>query len=66
VPVEICGKVLTASGGLSQWEMRACSACAGEYEDPDRTAWTALDQVGDGDRDATRVEDGAEEFPAGE
>jgi len=22
-------------------EMRACSACAGDYEDPDRTAWTA-------------------------
>lgn len=21
--------------------MRACSACAGDYEDPDRTAWTA-------------------------
>jgi hypothetical protein len=20
-------------------EMRACSACAGDYEDPDRTAW---------------------------
>jgi len=21
--------------------LRACSACAGDYEDPDRTAWTA-------------------------
>ncbi len=21
--------------------MQACSACAGDYEDPDRTAWTA-------------------------
>jgi hypothetical protein len=23
--------------------MRACSACAGDYEDPDRTAWPAED-----------------------
>jgi len=41
--------------------MRACSACAGDYEDPDRTAWI---------RDGGEVEDvGApeveeEEFPA--
>jgi hypothetical protein len=24
--------------------MRACSACAGDYEDPDRTAWPADDE----------------------
>jgi hypothetical protein len=24
--------------------MRACSACAGDYEDPDRTAWTPDDE----------------------
>jgi hypothetical protein len=26
--------------------MRACSACAGDYEDPDRTAWPADDEEG--------------------
>jgi len=45
-------------------EMRACSACAGDYEDPERTAWTpddAEDPEFDGARSAT-----AEEFPAEE
>lgn len=28
-----------APGVISQ-ALRACSACAGDYEDPDRTAWT--------------------------
>jgi hypothetical protein len=44
--------------------MRACSACAGDYEDPDRTAW-APDGAEDPELDdaprATR-----EEFPAEE
>ncbi len=44
--------------------MRACSACAGDYEDPDRTAWTPND-VDDGERDpAPRTN--TEEFPAEE
>lgn len=25
--------------GASQQPLRACSGCAGDYEDPDRTAW---------------------------
>jgi len=35
--------VLELVGGetSSKTGMRACSACAGDYEDPDRTAWTA-------------------------
>ena len=53
-PVEICGKVPGAmdaispgrawpgvnpdSVGVTQNEVRACSACSGDYEDPDRTA----------------------------
>ena len=53
-PVEICGKVPEAmdavsavgawpgvnpdSVGVTQNEVRACSACSGDYEDPDRTA----------------------------
>ena len=41
-----------------------CSACAGDYEDPDRTAWDA-DEEGDedGDRAASAS---ANEFPAEE
>lgn len=44
--------------------IRACSACAGDYEDPDRTAWTP-DNPDAGEEDeppATREE----KFPAGE
>ncbi len=26
--------------GAASQALRACSACAGDYEDPDRTAWT--------------------------
>jgi len=68
--VEICAKLPAPSlarCGAAQaalrgpQPMRACSACAGDYEDPDRTAWI---------RDGGEVEDvGAqeaeeEEFPA--
>jgi len=44
--------------------MRACSACAGDYEDPDRTAWTPGD-VEDGDCDDAPCA-ATEEFPAEE
>ncbi len=42
-PVEICGKVPEAMDAISPgraWPatVRACSACSGDYEDPDRTA----------------------------
>jgi hypothetical protein len=53
--VEICGKPARAGSGQGAWlgpgaafgdaaasslhALRACSACAGDYEDPDRTAW---------------------------
>jgi hypothetical protein len=50
-----------AGGAL---EMRACSACAGDYEDPDRTAWApgeVEDSEFDGAPGATE-----EEFPAEE
>jgi hypothetical protein len=39
--------------------MRACSACAGDYEDPDRTAWTpddAEDEEREGARHSTKEE----------
>jgi len=45
--------------------MRACSACAGDYEDPDRTGWTPDDA-----EDPPEFDDApgatAEEFPAEE
>lgn len=45
--------------------MNACSACAGDYEDPDRTAW-ATDERENDERE-TENEDGmqaeGEEFP---
>ena len=41
-----------------------CSACAGDYEDPDRTAWGA-DTEDDADGDGA-VGAGANDFPAEE
>jgi len=43
---------------------RACSACAGEYEDPERTAW-APDESGGEERE-DEADQLAEEFPAEE
>ena len=40
--------------------LTACSACAGDYEDPDRTAWDA--ECGDA-RDGGRPELEGGEFP---
>jgi hypothetical protein len=40
--------------------MLACSACAGDYEDPDRTAWSP-DECEHGDDDAADTPD--ENFP---
>ena len=45
------------SGATSLQSMEACSACAGDYEDPDRTAG------GEEENDASEVND---EFPAEE
>lgn len=42
--------------------IRACSACAGDYEDPDRTAWRPEASEDDQDERAPRMP--AEEFPA--
>lgn len=41
--MENCGKPEGARGH-AQIEARACSACAGDYEDPDRTAWGAAEE----------------------
>jgi len=34
--IALCG-----DSSASLQPLRACSACGGDYEDPDRTAWTA-------------------------
>lgn len=44
--------------------MRACSACAGDYEDPDRTAWTA-DAAAEAEQD-DELDSETERFPAEE
>jgi hypothetical protein len=56
--------VYSVAGGARAWEMRACSACAGDYEDPERTAWTP-DDAEDGEHDGAPGVN-AEEFPAEE
>jgi hypothetical protein len=46
--------------------VRACSACAGDYEDPERTVWSPDDPVGE-EREDEREEKQQglkEEFPA--
>lgn len=48
-------------GGQSSSGMRACSACAGDYEDPDRTAQDA--ESGD-EAEGGQLELGTEEFLA--
>ncbi|HEX4541613.1 MAG TPA: hypothetical protein VH114_00490 [Candidatus Acidoferrum sp.] len=42
--------------------MHACSACSGDYEDPDRTAWPPDDGTDDDDELALGADE--EEFPA--
>jgi hypothetical protein len=46
--------------------MRACSACAGDYEDPERSAWSPDDPDGEEREDGREEERQAlkEEFPA--
>ena len=61
---EMLAGVYSGTGGGRAKELRACSACAGDYEDPDRTVWgqdDAEDEERDGAPSAT-----AEEFPAEE
>ena len=75
-PVEICGKVPEAmdaispgrawpgvdpdSVGVTQNEVRACSACSGDYEDPDRTA-----PVEETERHETVAQAGTRPHPVG-
>ncbi len=54
------GYSINGDGGTN--EMRACSACAGDYEDPDRTSWAPDDGEDEERADARRAS--KEEFPA--
>jgi hypothetical protein len=53
----------TPSDGAAN-EMRACSACGGDYEDPERTAWALGDAEEEEHGSAARGD--TEEFPAEE
>ena len=50
------------AGGVAR--LQACSACAGDYEDPERTAGTPDEANGEGNEDEPDVF--PEEFPAEE
>ncbi|MFI5093837.1 MAG: hypothetical protein ACHQIK_10385 [Candidatus Acidiferrales bacterium] len=67
LPPTFCG-----DSGASRQLLRACSACAGDYEDPDQTSWTPdreedeeLPQKRAHERAEDQDEDG-DEFPATE
>ncbi len=52
------------AAGAEGTGMRACSACAGDYEDPDRTAWAADEETDPDCGPAPAMP--REEFPAEE
>lgn len=57
--------------GVSQRSLSACSACPGDYEDPDRTAWTLEPEEDDHppeeeEADGTSGAGHEDEFPARE
>jgi hypothetical protein len=55
-------RVCQTNGSAGIAALRACSACAGDYEDPEPTAWPGDEKAEDAREDA---EDTAEdEFPA--
>jgi len=56
--------VYSISGAHGASELRACSACAGDYEDPERTAWTP-DEAEEEECDSVTSVD-TKEFPAEE
>jgi len=58
----LLGEVYLISGANATLEMRACSACAGDYEDPDRTARAPDNEQEDEGAGAPR--EATEGFPA--
>ena len=61
LPHSFCGV-----SGAAQHPLRACSACAGDYEDPDRTTWVAIVEDEDNLPQATALEEGSDERRNGE
>ena len=55
--MEICGNSGCREAATQTNSLAACSACAGDYEDPDRSAWSDDDL--DGDEDDDSEHDGA-------
>jgi len=49
---------------LTSISMQACSACAGDYEDPDRTAGEEIEDLLDGDDEYEWQRDGEGNFAA--
>ena len=54
----------SSAGAGAACGMRACSACPGDYENPERTAWAADEPEEDESDGVERC--GTEEFPAEE
>ena len=63
IPLELAGR---RGSEVSGPELRACSACAGDYEDPERTAWVAEDSEEAGEHEVSPGEGGGEEVPDSE
>jgi hypothetical protein len=56
--VENCGKPCSPEIGPARLAVKACSACAGDYEDPDRTApGEDVAECDDGELESIREED---------
>ena len=52
--MEKCGNLGRAAATVVSGVVSACSACAGDYEDPDRTAWTdEWDDMGEDEGDTS-------------
>jgi hypothetical protein len=71
-PGRLSEVVLPAEPGCTRDDLSACSACAGDYEDPDRTAWTPDDedvdeqQLPSAEERAADYDEPDDEFPARE
>jgi hypothetical protein len=53
-----------SDAGVSPHALSACSACAGDYEDPDRTAWpedTDEDEANSQEQGPAKLQEGAGE-----
>jgi hypothetical protein len=53
--VEICGKVSRSIDCGESHRLSACSACAGDYEDPDYTAPPEAEVMESNDGEAERI-----------